>query len=94
MQVLDHENNKNYWEGHIYILKKQIEGMATSHPRHSQHKPRSLRFLILWSPIFAKYVQKMEVMEISMCTKCKNCVKTSTNNGNLKNILIHTHPNY
>jgi hypothetical protein len=27
---------ENSWEGHIYILRKQIERMATSHPKHSQ----------------------------------------------------------
>jgi hypothetical protein len=38
---------KNSWEGHIYILRKQIERMATSHPKQSQKKPKSLRFFIL-----------------------------------------------
>jgi transcriptional regulator NrdR family protein len=40
-------------------------------------------------------VKKM--MEISMGTKCKNCVKTFTDFENLKNflnIVIVTHPNY
>lgn len=29
MQALDQENKKPSWEGHIYILRTQIEGRVT-----------------------------------------------------------------
>jgi hypothetical protein len=42
---------KTSWEGHIYILRTQIEGRVTSHTGHLQQKPGILRVPLLWSPV-------------------------------------------